>query len=154
MNKLLFISMAENPQSRSNTCVVSVSEKKLPLASHRSTLRLCRQQMMRQNTIPSVYHQVQAWPDDQLKPEDWGWRLSNNGQYDAIKMDGLPAPDSSLRVVRCKYKGDCQSIKCKCKKHGLECMNACGDCKGTSCANSPALVMDQDEIIEEMVLYI
>ena len=84
-----------------------------------------------------VYLQVQEWKQNQLRPQDWGWRLSD-GRLLPILTDRPPAHQSLLEMIRCNCRTDCKTQRCSCKKHGLECSSACGVCKGESCLNSSA----------------
>ena len=48
------------------------------------------------------------------------------------------APKSILKFVRCKCKvtvSGCSTNRCTCKKNGLHCVSACGNCQGQDCAN-------------------
>ena len=80
-----------------------------------------------------VYLQVQEWKQNQLRPQDWGWRLSD-GRLLPILTDRPPAHQSLLEMIRCNCRTDCNTQRCSCKKHGLECSSACGVCKGESCS--------------------
>lgn len=84
-----------------------------------------------------VYLQVQEWMGRAgLIPTDWGWQMAN-GRLIPIETDLPPAPSALLNVIRCNCKTDCTSARCSCKKHGLQCSLACGECRGVSCANAP-----------------
>jgi len=85
-----------------------------------------------------VYFQVQQWlglSDTSLQPQCWGWKLSS-GKLFPVYMDKAPAPSELLQIVRCSCKSDCSSMKCTCKKNGLDCSPACKECKGASCSNT------------------
>ena len=84
-----------------------------------------------------VYHQVQQWirRGVALLPQDWGWKLVD-GRLLPLRTN-LPAAHSSLlEIVRCNCKSDCGSQRCSCRKHGLNCLAPCSNCRGQSCANS------------------
>ena len=86
-----------------------------------------------------VYYQVQEWMGHRaLDPVQWGWTLVE-GCLDPTTMDLPAAPETLLRIVRCNCKTDCNSRRCTCRKMGLECSVACGECRGTSCSNSSAV---------------
>ena len=72
--------------------------------------------------------------DSKLEATDWGWTLSQ-GRFKPIALDGPVATGSVLNVVRFKCKGDCSSVKCSCRKHGLTCVTACSNCRGAECTN-------------------
>ena len=83
-----------------------------------------------------VYQQIQVWlgNNQQVPPEDWGWQ-NMNGKLVPVLMDKLPAPPKVLEMIRCGCKTGCYTLKCSCRKQGLECTMACSDCRGL-CANS------------------
>ena len=76
---------------------------------------------------------------DSLNPLLWGWKLDGS-KLQPIMTDLEPAPESLLKFVRCKCKlsttNPCGSNICSCRKHGLKCVTACGDCRGESCTNA------------------
>ena len=69
---------------------------------------------------------------------DWGWQLSK-GHYCPITMDLNAVPDNILRFVlyNCNIskKRLCSTNTFSCKKHGLVCVSACGNCNGIDCEN-------------------
>ena len=93
-----------------------------------------------------VYYQVQEWrgKSELMKADDWGWK-EVKGQLLPVKTDLPPAPEELLRLFRCNCKTDCDTKKCTCKKHYLECNAACGHCKGVSCFNSQKMLLQDDE---------
>ena len=68
-----------------------------------------------------------------LDPKQWGWKLEGS-VFTPILTDLHAAPDSLLKFVRCKckllYKNSCSTNICSCRKNGLKCVTACGDCHG------------------------
>ena len=61
--------------------------------------------------------------------------------------------DSSLtlrqpHMIRCNCSSDCTSARCTCRKHGLQCSPACGQCRGRGCTNSP-IQFDEDDSQDE-----
>ena len=75
---------------------------------------------------------------------EWGWQMEELG-WSPIKIDMPPAPQELLRVIKCNCNANCSSKLCSCKKHGLKCSMACGNCKGTGCKNSPVATLTDDE---------
>lgn len=73
-----------------------------------------------------------------LNPKNWGWNRVNNVLV-PIRCDLPAAPESLLNVIRCKCKtasrNTCGTMLCTCRKNGLKCVPACGDCRGLSCNN-------------------
>ena len=94
-----------------------------------------------------VHLQVIHWKElnDLLDPLQWGWKLEGF-KLQPIMTDMEPAPDNLLKFVRCKCKlstaNPCGSNICSCRKHGLKCCGACGDCRGESCRNAEEIVCD------------
>ncbi|XP_045211013.2 uncharacterized protein LOC123562441 [Mercenaria mercenaria] len=86
-----------------------------------------------------VYWQTHTWMgNENLDPLEWGWEVSDN-ILSPVKMTLPPAPEYLLKVIRCSCKTGCDSKRCTCRKHGLECSVGCGICRGVSCSNSPTL---------------
>ena len=85
-------------------------------------------------------------------PVSWGWTLQN-GLYHPIFSDQPPAPDDLLKFVRCKCKltskNPC-STNCSCKKNGLYCVLACGDCRGDGCQNEDPNKNDMVNICDDI----
>lgn len=94
-----------------------------------------------------VYYQVQTWMgnSNNLRPEDFGWICKDNS-LQPLMMSSPPAPDHFISIMRCKCKGICDSKKCTCRKHNLNCTPACSDCCGTSCSNSHSLEETGDDV--------
>ena len=102
-----------------------------------------------------VYLQIQVWErlsirDDDLDPQQWGWRLDGSVLI-PIMTDLDAAPKSLLKFVRCKCKltskNPCGNNLCSCRKNGLKCVSACGDCRGQNCKNSEEV--EEDNSIAE-----
>ena len=74
-----------------------------------------------------------------LNPLDWGWQRSGS-RLVPIMTDLPPAPKSLLDVIRCSCNtatnNTCGTMRCSCRKNGLKCMDACGDCRGVYCDNA------------------
>ena len=92
--------------------------------------------------IARVYYQVHEWIADRdrecLNPTEWGW-IEAHGRLEPQLTDLPAAPENLLSVIRCNCKTDCSSRRCSCKKHGLDCSSACGECRGVGCSNSPVI---------------
>ncbi|KAK3895578.1 hypothetical protein Pcinc_000716 [Petrolisthes cinctipes] len=93
-----------------------------------------------------VYHQVQEWMGNSLPPEEWGWRIQD-GHFIPIHSDQDPAPQFLLKLVRCKCKFGCSTMRCPCRRQGLDCTLACLECRG-ACANMCSHHQDDSEDIE------
>ncbi|KAK7109451.1 hypothetical protein V1264_013491 [Littorina saxatilis] len=94
-----------------------------------------------------VFYQVQEWAclgtSLELMPEEWGFQLQR-GQLLPVHTDIPPAPEELMNIIRCGCTTDCSSQRCSCRKVGLSCTTACGQCRGISCLNS-MLPMDEEE---------
>ena len=95
-----------------------------------------------------MYYQVQQWKGigDGLLPEEWGWKESAEILV-PVTSDLLPAPDDLLRIIRCNCHGDCGTMRCTCKKHGITCSIVCGNCKGSGCMNSTP---NEDDSVDDV----
>lgn len=82
-----------------------------------------------------TYFQCQEWLGNNLNPDDWGW-FHNQGRLEPKTTDLAAAPESLLQIVHCNCKVNCDTRRCSCRKHGLECSAACGECRGVGCTNS------------------
>ncbi|KAK3103736.1 hypothetical protein FSP39_021463 [Pinctada imbricata] len=88
-----------------------------------------------------VYHQVQTWIGNEINPCDWGWTVKGSLLLPVRNSLG-PGPRELLKVVRCSCKGGCDTVRCSCRKHGLNCTQLCGDCRGHGCTNSEVPEID------------
>ncbi len=93
------------------------------------------------------YHSFRVCKGDDLRPDDWGWR-QEHGKLMPRTMDCSPAPECILKVIRCQCLGTCETKKCSCRKNGLLCTYACGECKGIDCRNVSESAYDDLEADE------
>ena len=83
-----------------------------------------------------AFYQVKQWiGEDSLNFTDWGWAVEN-GECVPVRCSLPPAPEEPLKTIYCKCKTACDTRRCTCKKHGLECSVACAECHGSTCCNS------------------
>ena len=82
--------------------------------------------------------------------EDYGWKVTE-GQVLPRMTDQPAAPELLLQMIRCNCSSDCASARCTCRKHGLECSPACGQCRGTACTNSPMQFAEDDRQDETLL---
>lgn len=80
-----------------------------------------------------VYHQVQEWMGNSLPPNEWGWKFQDSCLI-PVHSDQDPAPQCLLEMVRCHCKSGCGTMRCKCRRQGLDCSLACSECRGV-CVN-------------------
>lgn len=93
--------------------------------------------------INRVYYQIQTWLGKNLEPQEWGWKLENE-ILEPITTLLPPAPAELLNTIFCNCKNGCGS-RCGCRKSGLLCSLACGQCNGQACLNAPLYPSNPDE---------
>lgn len=95
-----------------------------------------------------------------IRATKWGWQLHQNS-LSPIKSLNDVAPPSILKFVRCSCHGNCSSSMCSCRKNGLLCVSACGNCHGTNCTNAAVNMdvetdsdsePDPDNVVESQLL--
>ena len=93
-----------------------------------------------------VYYQIQEWKGKagHLNSLEWGW-VEEAGNLVPVKTDLPPAPSKLLEVVSCNCKSGCNTARCTCRKHGIECSPVCGECKGSTCVNSSRPDLDDGD---------
>ena len=93
-----------------------------------------------------VFLQINQWKksDCDVIPESWGWTRTESGLM-PILTDQPPAPEELLKMIRCNSGSDCSSAKCSCKKNGMQCSIACGQCHGTACSNAGEFLFADDD---------
>jgi len=99
-----------------------------------------------------VHLQVMLWKtltdELQFDPKQWGWRL-DGAELNPIMTDLPAAPEALLKFVRCKCKltsrNTCGTNACSCRKNGLKCVTACGDCRGLNCQNADEITELEEE---------
>ena len=98
-----------------------------------------------------VHLQVMLWSKltvTDFNPEQWGWKLTGL-IFTPVMTDKDVAPQSLLQFVRCKCKlssrNPCGNNGCSCRKNGLKCVTACGDCRGDNCKNAEELILADDD---------
>lgn len=96
-----------------------------------------------------VYQQVQVWKGEgkRVPPENWGWHISD-GKMMPTMTDLPPAPQDLLEIIRCNCKSGCHTMRCTCRKHGMECSMACGECRGV-CSNMSTTASESDSDSEQ-----
>ena len=96
------------------------------------------------------YYQCQQWiklDGTDLNPLDWGWTVTDDGKCMPLKNTLPPAPNRLLNIIHCNCKVNCDTKRCTCQKHGLECTIGCGHCRGTSCSNSTRNTEEEEATI-------
>lgn len=83
-----------------------------------------------------TYYQVMTWmgSSENMEPSEWGW-IHQEDSLVPIMMDINPAPDFLLKMIHCNCSGVCNTLRCSCKKYGLECTGICGPCQDGNCQN-------------------
>ena len=94
-----------------------------------------------------AYYQIMTWLglESNLDATDWGWKIEDN-QFAPVMTAKNPAPDNLLKIVHCNCTTACTTQRCTCRRYGLPCTSACGECQLESCENpNNVLLMDQDD---------
>ncbi|KAG1670130.1 Sodium-dependent multivitamin transporter [Nymphon striatum] len=94
-----------------------------------------------------AYYQIMTWLglESNLDATDWGWKIEDN-QFAPVMTAKNPAPDNLLKIVHCNCTIACTTQRCTCRRYGLPCTSACGQCQLESCENPKNfLPMDQDD---------
>ena len=101
-----------------------------------------------------VHLQVILWfklTNNDLDPMQWGWKLADT-VLTPVLTDLDAAPESLLKFVRCKCelsaRNPCGNNSCSCRKHGLKCVTACGDCRGDSCQTAEEFTLDDEDNVD------
>jgi hypothetical protein len=73
-----------------------------------------------------VYYQCQKWMSEtvDIDPTDWGWEIKR-GKLCPILMELPPVPEKLLNIIRCNCKQNCDTKRCVCRKHCLQCSVGC-----------------------------
>ena len=97
-----------------------------------------------------VYYRIRQWQGTEagMSPQDWGWKESD-GTLIPVTTELDPAPNKLLRIVRCNCQTDCSTLRCSCRKQGLNCSVACGNSRESGCCNSYP-EMDLDDETEQL----
>ena len=89
------------------------------------------------------YLQYRDWAlleSQSLDPSQYGW-VKSSQTFEPVGFEGEVAPAALLNFTACNCKTNnpdaaCNSNRCSCKRMGLSCLAACGNCHGVSCQNS------------------
>ena len=82
-----------------------------------------------------------------LHPQNIGWKAVE-GKLLPVQCDMDVAPKALLKVVPCNCKMGCDTLRCSCRKSGLDCSTGCGECRGI-CANMHENITEDNEHEED-----
>ena len=85
-----------------------------------------------------TFLQVQDWlklTTMSLPPLEFGFKLVA-GRHEPITTTEPIAPENLIKLICCNCSGDCDTLRCSCRKNGIVCVAACGKCHGVSCLNT------------------
>ncbi|XP_066926559.1 uncharacterized protein [Clytia hemisphaerica] len=106
-----------------------------------------------------VHIQVIRWKEldeNVLDPTKWGWQGSDTGLR-PIRTIKSVAPPEILKIIKCKCKmsskNPCGTNLCSCRKNGIPCMPACGNCHGMDCNNKTVKRDHDDEEIPDETIH-
>ena len=92
--------------------------------------------------ILRAYLQFHDWmmlQSQSMDPTVYGWRRES--KFEPIGMLNAIAPEALLKLIfcNCRFTDEVQSCstgRCTCRKHGMKCIPACGNCHGLNCSNT------------------
>ena len=87
-----------------------------------------------------------------LHPQNIGWKAVECNLL-PVQCDMDVAPKALLKVVRCNCKMGCDTLRCSCRKAGLDCSTGCGECRGV-CANIYGNITEDSEYDDETLVVI
>ena len=86
--------------------------------------------IMRAHYQAMIWKKANTGEPDLPDPTEMGWKKSEGG-LEPILMSLNPIPEACLEVIFCSCKTNCRTLRCKCRKSGLQCTRMCV-CKKTS----------------------
>ena len=84
------------------------------------------------------YHNWVMLDTTSLDPLEYGWELTNEGNFTPISTKAAIAPSAIQNLICCNCSVDVEQPcgnRCSCRKYGFKCLAACGRCHGESCTN-------------------
>lgn len=102
-----------------------------------------------------AYLQHRDWlllESQSAEPREYGWTFS--GTFEPVGSMEPIAPSSILEFISCNCQltttdNSCANNRCTCKRYGMKCIPACGNCHGLNCSNSAAQEEDDEEFVDE-----
>jgi len=79
---------------------------------------------------------------DEMEPSEWGWKAEGD-KLVPVMTDKSSAPDALIQMIHCNSLEGFNTIRCTCRKHGLECTSARRHCQVGNCDN-----MTNDSVID------
>ena len=115
------------------------------------TSDIFRQKVLRSHYTVMVWKQSHIPSQTLLNPEECGWKLDANEEYQAVTTILPPAAESIIHLTVCHCKTKCVAMRCKCRKNGLKCSEMC-EC--LECENDGSDERDSNEIEDDLDNYI
>jgi len=83
-----------------------------------------------------TYYQVMEWMGccDEMMSSEWGWKVEED-KLVPVMTDKSHASDALIQMIHCNCSEGCNTLRCTCRKHGLECSSAGGHCQDGNCDN-------------------
>ena len=80
-----------------------------------------------------------------MEPSEWGWKMEED-KLVSVLTDKSSAPDALTQMIHCNCLEGCNTLRCTCRKHGLECRptSACRHYQDGNCNN-----MTNDPVIDD-----
>lgn len=99
-----------------------------------------------------AYLQYRDWAmleSQSLNPLQYGW-VKSSQTFEPVGFEGEIAPAALLNFTACNCRISnpdtaCNSNHCSCRRMGLSCLAACGNCHGVSCQNSRSSSRNSEE---------
>ena len=132
---------------RKRCSICTIANRRMKALIHCGTLDFVRK-LGRQQPFHSPKAFQRLWQLPHIRNTAQAWKLTA-GKLLPVRTDLPPAHASLLEVIRCNRRTDCSTQRCTCRKHGLDCSPAGGECKGHSYANSTAPDLDADRMVTD-----
>ena len=97
-----------------------------------------------------TYFQIQIWKSTKqsIAAKEWGWYVKNKSYYPTA-CNKPPAPNCVLKLIYCSCKTKYVTSRCGCKRYGMLCSAACGECQVSGCNNNQSTAISSDNKDEE-----
>ena len=82
---------------------------------------------------------------DGMEVTEWGCNCQDNSLI-TVMLDSHPAPEALLKMIHWNCStGYSSSLRCSCRKQGLNCSQACGRCQDDNIGNMKEGIASDDE---------
>lgn len=132
---------------------VSLAQTRFDLFSKKAAAGVIRPETLPPTEGAAAQHSLRAYLQTRdwlllksmsLDVEEFGWVLGTQGYMPVPTLEEW-APEKLRNLTSCNCKGDCTSRKCGCVKNAVNCISACGHCRGVSCKNTKDYAGEQGD---------